>query len=38
MANKRNKGEIATRIIALILALLMLAGVVGSLVYYLIVR
>lgn len=38
MAHKGRKGEIFTRIIALILAILMLLGVVGTLVYYIVLN
>ncbi len=38
MANKRNKSQIWVRILALILATLMLLSVAGTLVYYIIAR
>lgn len=38
MANKGNKSQIWVRILALILAMLMLLSVAGTLVYYIIAR
>lgn len=38
MANKGNKSQIFVRIIALILAALMLLSVVGTCIYYLIMK